>query len=148
MASIMTQKTYMAKPAEVKRKWYLVDAQGKTLGRLASQVSKILQGKNKPTYTPHIDTGDFVIIVNAEKICVSGRKMTQKVYYRHTGFPGGLKVSKITEVFDKKPERVLEMAIKGMMPKSILSKHMIKKLKIYAGSSHPHEAQKPEKIEL
>ncbi|SHE39408.1 LSU ribosomal protein L13P [Marinitoga hydrogenitolerans DSM 16785] len=148
MASIMTQKSYLAKNEEIERKWYVVDAAGMSLGRLASQVAKILQGKHKPTYTPHVDTGDYVIVINAEKIVLTGKKWTQKKYYRHTGYPGGIKEQTAKEILEKYPERLIEKAVKGMLPKTTLGRHMFKKLKVYSGSSHPHEAQKPEKLEL
>jgi large subunit ribosomal protein L13 len=148
MASIMTQKSYLAKNEEIERKWYVVDATGMSLGRLASQVAKILQGKHKPTYTPHVDTGDYVIVINAEKIVLTGKKLTQKKYYRHTGYPGGLKEQTAKEILEKYPERLIEKAVKGMLPSTTLGRHMFKKLKVYSGSNHPHEAQKPEKLEL
>ncbi|KAF2955816.1 50S ribosomal protein L13 [Marinitoga sp. 38H-ov] len=148
MASIMTQKSYLAKNEEVERKWYVVDATGMSLGRLASQVAKVLQGKHKPTYTPHVDTGDYVIVINAEKIVLTGKKLTQKKYYRHTGYPGGIKEQTAKEILEKYPERLIEKAVKGMLPKTTLGRHMFKKLKVYSGSNHPHEAQKPEKLEL
>ncbi|WP_129410007.1 50S ribosomal protein L13 [Marinitoga lauensis] len=148
MASIMTQKSYLAKNEEVERKWYVVDAAGMSLGRLAAQVAKVLQGKHKPTYTPHVDTGDYVIVINAEKIVLTGKKWTQKKYYRHTGYPGGLKEQTAREILEKYPERLIEKAVKGMLPKTTLGRHMFKKLKVYSGSNHPHEAQKPEKLEL
>jgi len=148
MASIITQKSYLAKNEEVERKWYVVDAEGKSLGRLASQIAKILQGKHKPTYTPHVDTGDYVIVINAEKIVLTGKKLTQKKYYRHSGYPGGLKEQTAKEILEKYPERLIEKAVKGMLPKTKLGRHMFKKLKVYSGSNHPHEAQKPEKLEL
>ncbi|BBE30886.1 50S ribosomal protein L13 [Tepiditoga spiralis] len=148
MASKMTQKTYVAKPTEIERKWYLVDAEGKTLGRLASQIAMILQGKTKPTYTSFIDTGDFVVVINAEKIHLTGKKLEQKIYYRHSNYPGGLKETKARHMLEKHPTRVIMHAVKGMLPKSILGKQMLKKLKVYAGPEHPHTAQKPEKIEL
>ncbi|MBM7558837.1 50S ribosomal protein L13 [Marinitoga litoralis] len=148
MASIMTQKSYLAKNEEVERKWYVVDATGMSLGRLASQVAKVLQGKHKPTYTPHVDTGDYVIVINAEKIVLTGKKLTQKKYYRHSGYPGGIKEQTAKEILEKYPERLIEKAVKGMLPKTTLGRHMFKKLKVYSGSNHPHEAQKPEKLEL
>ncbi len=140
--------TYYAKPSDVQREWLLVDATDKTLGRLAAEVAKILRGKNKPIYTPHTDTGDFVIIVNAEKIRVTGAKATDKVYYRHTGWVGGLKQETYTEAMAKHPERVIEHAVKGMLPKNTLGRQMFKKLKVYAGPEHPHAAQNPRTIEL
>lgn len=140
--------TYMAKPSEVERKWYVVDAEGQTLGRLATEVATLLRGKHKPTYTPHIDTGDHVIIINAEKIELSGNKLNDKIYYRHTGHPGGLKERTAKEMREKQPERMLELAIKGMLPKGSLGRSMAKKLNVYRGSEHPHQAQKPEVYEL
>ncbi|MFS8652698.1 MAG: 50S ribosomal protein L13 [Caldibacillus sp.] len=140
--------TYMAKPHEIERKWYVVDASGQTLGRLASQVAAILRGKHKPIYTPHVDTGDHVIIINAEKIELTGNKWQDKKYYRHSGHPGGLKVRTARELKEKHPERLLELAIRGMLPKGPLGRKMFKKLHVYAGSEHPHQAQKPEVLEL
>ena len=141
-------KTYYAKPSEVQREWLLVDATDMPLGRLASEVAQILRGKNKPTYTPHIDTGDFVVIVNAEKIKITGAKATDKVYYRHTGYVGHLKSETFTEAMEKHPTRVIEHAVRGMLPKGTLGTQMYKKLKVYAGPEHPHQAQNPRKIEL
>ena len=141
-------KTYYAKPSEVQREWLLVDATDMTLGRLASEVAQILRGKNKPTYTPHIDTGDFVVIVNAEKIKITGAKATDKVYYHHTGYVGHLKSETFTEAMEKHPTRVIEHAVRGMLPKGTLGTQMYKKLKVYAGPEHPHQAQNPRKIEL
>ena len=140
--------TYMAKPGEIERKWYLVDAEGYTLGRLATQISQILTGKNKPEYTPHVDTGDFVIVVNAEKINLTGNKWEDKKYYHHSQFPGGLKEVPYEELLKRKPELIISKAIKGMLPSNKLADKMLKKLKVYEGPEHPHEAQKPEKIEL
>lgn len=141
-------KTYYAKPSEVQREWLLVDATDMTLGRLASEVAQILRGKNKPIYTPHIDTGDYVVIVNADKIKVTGTKAASKVYYRHTGYVGHLKSETFTEAMEKHPTRVIEHAIKGMLPKGSLGRQMFGKLKVYAGPEHPHQAQNPRKIEL
>lgn len=141
-------KTYVAKPNEVERKWFLVDADGQVLGRLASRVATILRGKHKPIYTPHVDTGDHVIIVNAEKVRLTGKKAQQKKYFRHSGYPGGARFESFTDMLRKHPERVLEKAVWGMLPHNKLGKKMYKKLKIYAGEEHPHQAQKPEKIEL
>ena len=141
-------KTYYAKPSEVQREWLLVDATDMTLGRLASEVAQILRGKNKPTYTPHIDTGDFVVVVNAEKIKITGAKATDKVYYRHTGYVGHLKSETFTEAMEKHPTRVIEHAVRGMLPKGTLGTQMYKKPKVYAGPEHPHQAQNPRKIEL
>lgn len=140
--------TYMAKPNEVERKWYIIDAEGKTLGRLASEAASILRGKHKPQFTPHVDTGDFVIIINAEKIQVTGNKLRDKIYYRHSGYPGGLKKTSLGELLEKRPERALQHAIYGMLPKNRLGRKLQTKLKIYAGPEHPHEAQKPEVWEL
>src|ERR1700756_4144234 len=136
-------KTEIAKIENIKRDWYLIDAQDVVLGRLASQVANILRGKNKAIYTPSVDTGDFVIVVNAEKIALTGRKLSDKVYYSHTGFPGGLKEITAGKLLEKKPEDVIKKAVKGMLPRNKLARHMIKKLKIYAGSNHPHDAQQP-----
>ena len=137
-------KTYMANPDKIERKWYVVDAEGCTLGRLASEVAKVLRGKNKPEYTPHIDTGDYVIVVNAEKVKVTGKKLDQKIYYRHSDYVGGMKEFTLREMMDRKPERVIELAVKGMLPKGPLGRAMIKKLHVYAGPEHDHAAQKPE----
>ncbi|WP_251459860.1 50S ribosomal protein L13 [Weizmannia agrestimuris] len=140
--------TYMAKANDVERKWYVVDAEGKTLGRLASEVASILRGKHKPTFTPHVDTGDHVIILNASKVELTGKKMEDKIYYRHSQFAGGLKQRTAGEMRTKYPEKMLELAIKGMLPKGSLGRQMFKKLHVYAGTEHPHEAQKPEVYEL
>ncbi|MCI5480970.1 MAG: 50S ribosomal protein L13 [Lachnospiraceae bacterium] len=137
-------KSYMASPATIERKWYVVDATGYTLGRLASEVAKVLRGKNKAIFTPHIDTGDYVIVINADKIKVTGKKMDQKVYYRHSDYVGGMKEATLREMMDKKPEKVIELAVKGMLPKGPLGRTMYKKLFVYAGAEHGHEAQKPE----
>jgi len=139
-------KTYMASPSTIERKWYVVDAEGLTLGRLASEVAKILRGKNKPTFTPHIDTGDYVIIVNAEKVKVTGKKLDQKIYYHHSDYVGGLKETTLREMMAKKPEKVVELAVKGMLPKGPLGREMYKKLFVYAGPEHNHQAQKPEAL--
>ncbi len=139
-------KTYMANPDKIERKWYVVDAEGRTLGRLASEVAKILRGKHRPEFTPHVDTGDYVIITNAEKIKVTGKKLSQKIYYRHSGYVGGMKETTLSEMLAKKPERVLELAIKGMLPKGPLGRKMYRKLFVYAGPEHKHEAQKPETL--
>lgn len=139
-------KTEVAKIENVKRDWYLVDAQDVVLGRLASTVANILRGKNKAIYTPSVDTGDFVIVVNAEKIALTGRKLSDKIYYSHSGFPGGLKEITAEKLLEKKPSDVIKKAVKGMLPKNKLSRHMLNKLKIYAGSSHPHEAQQPKNL--
>lgn len=140
--------TYMAKANDVDRKWYVVDAAGETLGRLSTEVASILRGKHKPTFTPHVDTGDYVIIINAEKIELTGKKLNDKIYYRHTNHPGGLKTRTALEMRNKQPEKMLELAIKGMLPKGPLGRQMFKKLHVYAGAEHPHEAQKPEAYEL
>ena len=137
-------KTFMASPATIDRKWYVVDATDMTLGRLASEVAKVLRGKNKPIFTPHIDCGDNVIVINAEKIKVTGKKMDQKVYYHHSGYVGGLKEATLREKLEKKPEQVIELAVKGMLPKGPLGRQMFTKLHVYAGPEHKHEAQKPE----
>ena len=136
-------KTYSAKPLEVERKWYLLDAEGQTLGRLAVLAANLLRGKHKPQYTPNVDTGDFVIIINAEKISVTGKKETGKIYYHHTGYPGGLKSASFKELMEKDPTKALEKAIKGMLPHNTLGQDQFNKLKVYAGSEHPHAAQKP-----
>lgn len=140
--------TYMAKANEVDRKWYVVDAAGQTLGRLASEVAAILRGKHKPIYTPHVDTGDHVIIVNADKIELTGKKLTDKIYYRHTGYVGGIKQRTALEMRTERPEKMIELAIKGMLPKNRLGRKMFKKLHVYRGPEHPHQAQKPETYEL
>ena len=137
-------KTYMANPDKIERKWYVVDAEGATLGRLASEIAKVLRGKNKPEYTPHIDTGDYVIVVNAEKVKVTGKKLQQKVYYNHSDYVGGMRETTLAELLAKKPEKVIELAVKGMLPKGPLGRTMYKKLFVYAGAEHGHEAQKPE----
>ena len=137
-------KTYMANPDKIERKWYVVDAEGATLGRLASEIAKVLRGKNKPEYTPHIDTGDYVIVVNAEKVQVTGKKLQQKIYYNHSEYGGGLKETTLAELLAKKPEKVIELAVKGMLPKGPMGRDMIKKLHVYAGPEHANQAQKPE----
>ena len=137
-------KTFMASPATINRKWYVVDATDMTLGRLASEVAKILRGKNKPIYTPHMDCGDYVIVVNAEKVKVTGKKLDQKIYYRHSEYVGGMKQTTLREKLEKKPEQVVELAVKGMLPKGPLGRQMYTKLHVYAGPDHKHEAQKPE----
>ena len=141
-------KTFMASPATIDRKGYVVDAEGKTLGRLASEVAKVLRGKNKPIFTPHIDTGDYVIVVNAEKIKVTGKKLDQKVYYRHSGYVGGIKETTLKEMLNKHPERVIEFAVKGMLPKGPLGRQMFTKLHVYAGPDHEQAAQKPEVLKF
>ena len=137
-------KTFMASPSTIERKWYVVDATGYTLGRLASEVAKVLRGKNKAIFTPHIDTGDYVIVVNADKIKVTGKKLQQKIYYNHSDYVGGMKETTLKEMMEKKPERVIELAVKGMLPKGPLGRQMYKKLHVYAGPEHDHAAQKPE----
>lgn len=137
-------KSYMASPATIERKWYVVDATDKTLGRLSSQIASVLRGKNKPTYTPSVDTGDYVIVINADKIKVTGKKMDQKMYYRHSDYVGGMKEATLKEMMAKKPEDVIKLAVKGMLPKGPLGRQMIKKLHVYAGAEHAHAAQKPE----
>ena len=137
-------KTYVTKPAEVERKWFVVDAEGQNLGRLATDIAQVLRGKHKPTFSPSVDCGDFVVVINAEKIAVTGNRLDQKMYYRHSGYPGGIRSLTLREVLDKHPERALHTAVKGMLPKNRLGRKMIKKLKVYAGPEHPHEAQQPE----
>jgi large subunit ribosomal protein L13 len=141
-------KTYVTKPAEVERSWYVVDADGQTLGRLASQVAAVLRGKHKPIYSPSVDAGDFVIIVNADKIKVTGRRMEQKMYYRHSGYPGGLNEINLTDQLRRFPTRPVELAVKGMLHKNKLGRQMFKKLKVYAGPDHPHQAQQPVPMEF
>ena len=141
-------KTYYAKPLEVEREWVLIDATDQVLGRVASVAAQILKGKHKPQYTPHVDTGDFVIVINADKIKVTGAKAADKVYYRHSGYVGGLKSETFTEAMEKHPERVIEHAVKGMLPKNTLGRAMGKKLKVYAGAEHPHAAQQPREIKI
>ena len=137
-------KTFIANPATIERKWYVVDAEGKTLGRLASEIAKVLRGNNKPVFTPHLDMGDYVIVVNAAKVKVTGKKLSQKIYYHHSGYVGGMKETTLKEMLANKPERVVELAVKGMLPKGPLGRQMYKKLFVYAGPEHKHEAQKPE----
>ena len=139
-------QTYMANPDKIERKWYVVDADGCTLGRLASGVASVLRGKNKPQFTPHVDTGDYVIIVNADKIKVTGKKLEQKIYYNHSDYVGGMRETALKEMLAKKPERVIELAVKGMLPKGPLGRSMYTKLFVYAGPEHKHEAQKPEAL--
>jgi large subunit ribosomal protein L13 len=141
-------KSYMARPLEVERRWYVVDAEGKTLGRLATEIAKVLRGKNKPQYTPHVDTGDFVVVVNAEKVVVTGKKAEQKVYRRHSGYPGGLKTTTYEQMMERRPTEILRKAVKGMMPKTRLARQQLRKLKIYAGPEHPHAAQNPQELEV
>ncbi|MBP1699960.1 MAG: ribosomal protein [Deltaproteobacteria bacterium] len=140
-------KTYQATKEELDRKWYLVNAEGKVLGRLSTELAKILKGKNKPTYTPHLDTGDFVIVVNAGKVTLTGKKLKDKIYYHHTGYPGGIKQMNAEKLLARKPTEMIRIAVKGMLPKNSLGRQMIRKLKIYAGPNHPHEAQKPIPLE-
>ena len=141
-------KTYQAKKEDLDHQWYLVNAEGKVLGRLATELAKILRGKNKPSFTPHVDTGDFVIVVNAEKVVLTGKKMKDKIYYHHTGYPGGLKEVNAEKLLAKKPTEMLRIAVKGMLPKNRLSQQVLRKLKIYAGPNHPHEAQKPVAVQI
>lgn len=141
-------KTIMAKKEDVQRKWFLVDAEGKTLGRIASGIAEVLIGKHKPIFTPHVDTGDHIIVINANKVQYTGKKLKNKIYYHHSRYPGGLKAEKLEELLKKKPEDVLKKAVRGMLPKSILGKTMIKKLKIYCGTEHPHAAQSPENLKI
>jgi large subunit ribosomal protein L13 len=141
-------KTYTAKPGEITREWYLVDADGLTLGRLATLIADTLRGKRKPQYTPHVDTGDFVIVVNAEKIATTGNKLDQKRYYRHSGYPGGLKTRTLREQLDRRPTEVIRAAVKGMLPKNKLARQQLTKLKVYAGPAHPHESQTPKPLNL
>lgn len=140
--------TFMANPDKIERKWYVVDADGCTLGRLASEVANVLRGKNKPQYTPNVDTGDYVIVINAEKINVTGKKLDQKIYYRHSEYVGGMKETTLREMLAKKPEKVIELAVKGMLPKGPLGRQMYSKLHVYAGAEHPHAAQKPEVLKF
>lgn len=141
-------KSFMASPATIERKWYVVDAAGHTLGRLSSEIAKVLRGKNKPIYTPHIDTGDYVIVVNADKIKVTGKKLEQKIYYSHSDYPGGMRETILKELMAKKPEAVITLAVKGMLPKGPLGRSMLKKLHVYAGPEHDNAAQKPETLEI
>jgi large subunit ribosomal protein L13 len=141
-------KTYSAKPNAVKQDWYIVDAEGKTLGRLAAEVAHRLRGKHKPEYTPHVDTGDFIVIVNAEKVAVTGNKASDKMYHHYTGYVGNLKSISFEKLIDKAPERVIETAVKGMLPKNPLGRQMFSKLKVYAGTSHPHAAQQPKELQI
>jgi large subunit ribosomal protein L13 len=141
-------KTYVAKPTDRERNWLIVDANGKTLGRLATQIADVLRGKRKPEYTPHIDTGDFVVVINAEKIHVSGNKRQDKRYYRHSGYPGGLRSRTFEEMLNRRPEEIIRLAVKGMMPRNRLARKQLTKLKIYAGSEHPHVAQNPQPLEI
>ena len=140
-------KTYSAKPESVKRDWYVVDASGKTLGRLATEVASRLRGKHKPEYTPHVDTGDYIVVINADKVAVTGNKANDKMYYRHTGYPGGLKEANFATLQAEKPEMIIEKAVKGMLPRNPLGRAMYRKLKVYAGTEHPHTAQQPQQLE-
>lgn len=141
-------KTLVTKPADIERKWWLVDATDKTLGRLASEIAQVLKGKHKPTYAPNVDAGDFVVVINAEKIAVTGRKTEQKIYYRHSNYPGGLSETSLKDMLIKHPTRPIKMAVKGMLPKNVLGRQMLTKLKVYVGSEHKHQAQSPEVLEL
>ncbi|MBD2506301.1 MULTISPECIES: 50S ribosomal protein L13 [Nostoc] len=143
-----TVKTYLPSQATLEREWYIVDATDKRLGRLASEIAQVLRGKKKPEYTPHLDTGDFVIVINAEKVAVTGKKRTQKLYRRHSGRPGGMKTETFAKLQDRIPERILEQAVKGMLPKNSLGKQLFTKLKVYAGPTHPHDAQKPKELKV
>ncbi len=141
-------KTYSARPQDIQRQWHLVDADGKTLGRLATEIARRLRGKHKPEYTPHMDTGDYIVVINAEKIHATGRKMSDKMYHHHTGYIGNLKSISLEKLLARKPERVIQLAVKGMMPKGPLGRDMLRKLKIYAGTDHPHAAQQPQALDL
>ena len=141
-------KTFSAKPESVERDWYIVDAENKTLGRLSTEIARRLRGKHKPEYTPHVDTGDYIIVINAEKVHVSGNKRTDKMYHHHTGYPGGLKSISFDKLIERAPERVIETAVKGMLPKNPLGRAMYKKMKVYAGTEHPHTAQQPKTLEV
>ncbi|MGI8903488.1 MAG: 50S ribosomal protein L13 [Solirubrobacteraceae bacterium] len=141
-------KTYVANSTDRERNWLIVDATGRTLGRLATQIADVLRGKRKPTYTPHVDTGDFVVVINAEKIAVTGSKMSAKRYYRHSGYPGGLKSRTLAEMLDRRPEEVIRIAVKGMLPRNRLARKQLTKLKVYAGPEHPHTAQQPQPMEI
>ena len=141
-------KTFVAKPETVKRDWYVVDAEGKTLGRLATEIASRLRGKHKPEYTPHVDTGDYIIVINAEKVAVTGKKASDKMYYAHSGFPGGIKSISLEKLIDRKPEMVIEAAVKGMLPKGPLGRAMFRKLKVYAGGEHNHAAQQPQVLDI
>ena len=141
-------KTFSAKPAEVRREWFVIDATDKILGRLASEIARRLRGKHKAEYTPHVDTGDHIVIVNAEKVAVTGNKEEDKIYYHHTGFPGGIKAASFEQVIERAPERVIQRAVKGMMPRNPLGRAMLKKLKVYAGPAHPHSAQQPQPLTI
>jgi large subunit ribosomal protein L13 len=144
----MRVKTYVTKPAEVEREWFVVDAKDQTLGRLASKIALILRGKHKPSFAPNLDVGDYVIVINCERIHVTGKKLDDKMYYRHSGYPGGLRETPLRRMLEKHPDRVITLAVRGMLPKNALGRKMLKKLKVYAGDSHPHQAQKPRPLEL
>jgi large subunit ribosomal protein L13 len=144
----VSMRTYMPKAAEIQREWYVVDAAGKTLGRLATRIATILRGKHKPAYTPHLDMGDYIVVVNAEKVVLTGRKRQQKVYYRHSGYMGGLREISFEQMLTEFPERVIRLAVRGMLPHNSLGRQMLKKLKVYAGPDHPHQAQQPKSLEL
>ncbi|MEA3310319.1 MAG: 50S ribosomal protein L13 [Chloroflexota bacterium] len=146
--NVKIEKTYMAKPGEISHDWYIVDAAGKTLGRLATEVARILRGKHKPQYTPHIDSGDYVVVINAAKVEVTGRKLDQKNYYHFSGYPSGLKATPLRKMMEKSPDQVIIKAVRGMLPHNVLGRKVIKKLKVYAGSEHPHQAQQPQPLEL
>ena len=148
MKQARIHKTFVAKPADIEREWYVVDATDLTLGRLATQIASVLRGKHKPQYTPHEDVGDFVVVINAEKIHVTGRKLDQKMYYRHSGYPGGIKSISLRRQLEKHPERVIEHAVKGMLPRGPLGRRQFKKLKVYAGAEHPHQAQSPKPMPI
>lgn len=141
-------KTYSAKPETVKRDWFVVDAAGKTLGRLATEIASRLRGKHKPEYTPHVDTGDYIVVINAEKVAVTGNKAADKMYYRHTGYPGGLREANFAKLIQHKPEMIIERAVKGMLPRNPLGRAMFRKLKVYAGTQHPHVAQQPQQLDI
>jgi len=145
---LLAMKTYSANANDRDRRWYVVDAEGKTLGRLSTQIADVLRGKRKPTFTPHVDTGDFVVVINAEKVSVTGKKRATKLYHRHSGYPGGLRTRTFEEMIEKRPEEVIRLAVKGMLPRNRLSRRQITKLKIYAGPEHPHTAQSPEILEI
>ena len=147
-ANLHAMKTYVANPTDRERNWLIVDATGLTLGRLSTQIADALRGKRKPTYTPHVDTGDFVVVINAEKISVTGNKLANKMYYRHSGYPGGLKSRTLTEMLDRRPEEVIRLAVKGMLPRNRLARKQLTKLKVYAGPDHPHAAQQPQPMEI
>lgn len=147
-STILEMKTFVAKEHEIEKKWYSIDAEGKTLGRLASEIATLLRGKHKPIFTPHMDAGDYVVVVNADKVVLTGDKLEKKVYYRHSGYVGGLKKTTAKEMLQKRPQNLIRLAVKGMLPKNSLGRRQLAKLKIYAGPDHPHQAQKPEKLEV